>query len=307
MRGSTWTWYLFELDPVTGKRRQVSKGGFRTRREAQHALNEALARLRGRNLRAAVPPYPRQLPAERVAPGRPAAQRRPSTWLSYRMNAETHIVLALGHLPLQRLTPVQLTAVYRSLLDNGRRDGGGLAPKTVRNIHGELHTSLKDAMRWGYVARNVAASADLLKGMAPEVHVRSPEQLRAFLDHARWTGSTPPGSCSPPPACGAARLPAAGPTWTWRPAASLRAVPASSSTTRSISRSPRRPRAAVLWPSTRPRWRPSASTVPGRPTSVRPWGHDGTTPAWMPRPPALWPGSSWATRSKSRRVPLTRR
>jgi hypothetical protein len=42
-RGSTWTWYLFELDPVTGKRQQRSKGGFRTKRECQEALNEALA------------------------------------------------------------------------------------------------------------------------------------------------------------------------------------------------------------------------------------------------------------------------
>jgi integrase len=31
----------------------------------------------------------------------------------------------------------------------------------------------------------VAASADLPKGMAPEMRVWSPEQLRAFLDHAR--------------------------------------------------------------------------------------------------------------------------
>ena len=40
-------------------------------------------------------------------------------------------------------------------------------------------------MRWGHVARNVAASADLPKGMAPEMHVWSPDQLRVFLDHAR--------------------------------------------------------------------------------------------------------------------------
>src|SRR5215207_2308019 len=101
------------------------------------------------------------------------------------MNAETHIFPALGHLPLQRLTPAQLTAFHRFLLDHGRRGGGGLAPKTVRNIHGELHTALKDAVRWGHVARNVAAAADLPKGMAPEMQVWSPAQLRAFLDHAR--------------------------------------------------------------------------------------------------------------------------
>jgi hypothetical protein len=148
-RGTTWTWYLFELAPVTGKRQQRSKGGFRTKRECQEALNEALARLREGTF---VPPSQRTLGSFLLDEWLPAVRPpsvRPSTWLSYRMNAETHIVPALGHLPLQRLTPAQLTAFYRSLLDHGRRDGGGLAPKTVRNIHGELHTALKDAMRWG--------------------------------------------------------------------------------------------------------------------------------------------------------------
>ncbi len=185
-RGRTWTWYLFEPDPGTGKRRQRSKGGFRTKRECQDSLNEALARLREGTF---VPSSQRTLGSFLLDEWLPAVRPpkvRPSTWLSYRMNAETHIIPALGHVPLQHLTPAQLTAFYRALLDDGRRDGrGGLAPKTVRNIHGELHTALKDAVRWGQAARNVAASADLPKGMAPEMHVWSPEQLRAFLDYAR--------------------------------------------------------------------------------------------------------------------------
>ena len=45
-RGSTYTWYFDVPYPVTGKRRQYSKGGFRTKRECQEALNEALTRLR---------------------------------------------------------------------------------------------------------------------------------------------------------------------------------------------------------------------------------------------------------------------
>jgi len=185
-RGSTWTWYLdAPPDPVTARRRQASKGGFRTKRECQDALNETLARLREGTF---VPPSQRTLGSFLLEEWLPAVRPprvRPSTWQSYRMNADTHIIPALGHLPLQRLTPAHLTAFYRSLLDHGRRDGGGLAAKTVRNIHGELHAALRDAARWGHIARNVAASADLPKGMAPEMRVWSPAQLRAFLDHAR--------------------------------------------------------------------------------------------------------------------------
>jgi integrase len=111
---------------------------------------------------------------------------RPSTWLSYQRNIGRHIVPAFGHLPLQRLTPAQLTAFYRGLLEAGQQRGNsGLAPKTVRNIHGALHAALRDAVRWGYVARNVAAVADLPRSTTPEMHVWSPEQLGAFLDHVR--------------------------------------------------------------------------------------------------------------------------
>jgi integrase len=185
-RGSTYTWYISVPDPMTGERRQHSKGGFRTKRECQEALNEALVRLReGTFVRLS----PRGLGAFLVDEWLPAVRPprvRASTWSSYRMAVERHIVPALGGMPVQGLTPSHLTAFYRGLLDDGRRDGhGGLAPKSVRNIHGVLHAALRDAVRWGYLSRNVAALVDLPKGMTPEMHVWNPEQLRAFLEHIR--------------------------------------------------------------------------------------------------------------------------
>jgi hypothetical protein len=45
-RGSTYTWYLSVPDPATGKPRQRSKGGYRTKRECQAALNDALSTIR---------------------------------------------------------------------------------------------------------------------------------------------------------------------------------------------------------------------------------------------------------------------
>ncbi len=164
----------------------AQQGRFRTKRECQEALNEALARLRqGTFVRSSL----RSLAAFLVDEWLPAVRPpwvRPSTWASYRMAVERHIVPALGGVLLQGLTPGHLTAFYRALLEDGRRDRrGGLAPKSVRNIHGVLHAALRDAVRWGYLPRNVAAVADLPKGMAPEMRVWSPEQLRAFLDQVR--------------------------------------------------------------------------------------------------------------------------
>ena len=59
-RGSTYT-YILDMppDPVTGQRRQRTKGGFRTKRECQAALNEAVMAIQtGTFVEATNPPSP---------------------------------------------------------------------------------------------------------------------------------------------------------------------------------------------------------------------------------------------------------
>ena len=51
---------------------------------------------------------------------------RPSTWLSYQRNVERHIVPALGHLPLQQLTPAQLTRLVDPGITGELRSSSGL-------------------------------------------------------------------------------------------------------------------------------------------------------------------------------------
>jgi integrase len=185
-RGSTYTWYLDVPDPVTGKRCQRSKGGYRTKKECQAALNDALAALRAG---AFVETSKRTLASYLVDEWLPAMQPprvRPSTWLGYQRSLERHVIPALGELELQRLTPAVLTAFYRSLLTAGQLNGrGGLSAKSVKNIHGALHVALGDAVRWGYVARNAADATDPPKVATPEMQVWSPAQLRTFLAHVR--------------------------------------------------------------------------------------------------------------------------
>jgi integrase len=184
-RGSTWTWHVdVGVDPVTGTRRQQTKGGFKTKRECQAALNDALAALRAGTL---VKPSKRTLESFLVGEWLPALRNlRPSTFSNYRTHIRTCVLPAIGPIPLQQLSPAHLNAFYQALLTQGRlRDGHGMAPKTVQNVHAILHRALKDAMRWGYVARNVADAVDPPKGLPAERRVWTPEQLRAFLSHMR--------------------------------------------------------------------------------------------------------------------------
>jgi integrase len=104
---------------------------------------------------------------------------RPTTMADYRQSVRVYVVPRIGALPLGALEAAHLDTLYRTLEREGRRLGpcttagvtcpahgcaparhGGLAPKTVRNVHGMLHRALAQASERGQVARNVAALAN---------------------------------------------------------------------------------------------------------------------------------------------------
>ena len=134
-RGETWTWYLWVPDALSGKPRQRSKGGFRTKKECQDALNDALADLRKGTF---VEPSRRTIASfltEEWLPAVAAQGRRPGTVANYRIHVTAHIIPALGGIMLQQLSPAHLNSFYRALLSEGRRNGRPMAQKTVRNVH----------------------------------------------------------------------------------------------------------------------------------------------------------------------------
>src|SRR5512132_453796 len=189
-RGSTWTWHFdIDPDPLTGRRRQRTKGGYKTRKAADQALAEAIGQWRaGRLPQRSTHTLSHFLQQEWLPAVQP--RLRPSTWANYRTYTAAYVVPVLGQVKLQALTPVQLNHLYAHLLERGRRktisrDRAGLAPKTVRNVHVMLHSALHDAMRWGYLVRNVAEAADPPAARSPEQRVWSPHELGTFLDHVR--------------------------------------------------------------------------------------------------------------------------
>ncbi len=182
-RGRTYTWYLFVPDPATGKPRQRSRGGYRTKRECQAGLNDALAAIRAGTFVEAS----RRTTGSFLRDEWLAAMElnvRPTTWATYKGLLDAYVIPTLGAVELQQLTPGHLSVLYRELLASGRRHRpGGLAAKTVRNVHVLIHRALRDAVRWGYVVRNVADAANPPKVKPAEFQVWTPAQLRAFLSH----------------------------------------------------------------------------------------------------------------------------
>lgn len=171
-------------DPATGKRRQLQKGGFRTRRDAEAALRDIL----GQMDRGAYVSPTRQSVGQFFEEWLTAIRStvRATTWETYGILARAHVIPRIGALPLSQLGPEHLNRLYSDLLAHGRRDGrGGLSRRTVRFVHTVIHRALKDACRWGRLARNAAEVADPPAQERNPMKVWDSVQLRHFFDAVR--------------------------------------------------------------------------------------------------------------------------
>ena len=106
-------------DPATGKRRQLAKQGFRTRKEAEAALGDCSPRSTrggGRPIDDDHGGVPRDWLASQQH------RLRPTTLYSYEKAIE-RVTRRLGNVPLQALTPLQIEKFYAELLPRAARDG----------------------------------------------------------------------------------------------------------------------------------------------------------------------------------------
>jgi integrase len=161
-------------DPVTGKRRQVSRQGFRTKREAQAALSELLLEREAvrRPDVSVFGPTAGEYLEEWLARARVSV--RESTWASYR-NSVGHLVDGLGSGSLRLLSPLDVERFEQQLLASGR------SAKTVANVHAVLHRALGDALRDGLVDRDVASLVSPPRAERPEMTTWTVAELKQFL------------------------------------------------------------------------------------------------------------------------------
>jgi len=97
---------------------------------------------------------------------------------------ESHIIPALGALPLQHVNASHINAFYARLLSEGRgKDKGGLSASTVRRVHATLHRALKDAVKWNRLIKNPVDAADppRLSSTDLAMKVWSAKEMKSFL------------------------------------------------------------------------------------------------------------------------------
>jgi integrase len=104
---------------------------------------------------------------------------RISTYVKYRSMLDGHIIPALGHIKLQKLTAQQVQKFYTEKLKEG------LSAKTVSLLHGLLHHALDNAVRWNLVPRNVCDLVSLPQAKRYDVQSLTPEQAKRLLEAVR--------------------------------------------------------------------------------------------------------------------------
>jgi integrase len=183
-KGNRWFVVIDAGRDATGKRVRKWHSGYGTRKEAERARTEILSRLdHGTYVEPNRQTFGDFLEREWLPAIR--TRIRPSTWDSYARNVRLYIAPALGSERMQAITPARLNGFYAELLQHGRIGAdGGLAPKTVRYIHGVIRKAF-DALRWSIVQRNIADLADPPKvgAVGREMQTWTAQELRTFLEH----------------------------------------------------------------------------------------------------------------------------
>jgi integrase len=176
-------------DPLTGKAKFARKT-HRTKREAHRWLTAVYSKI---DRDAFVDPN-RTTVAEYMRTWLVRATRdlRPSTIPAYEIAVEKHVIPRIGALPLQKLTPQQLTSLYDELLESGRCNGkGGLSARTVRFTHSIVRKALAEAVDLQLLERNPAETAKPPKVTTTERAARASrrywtaDSVRRFLVHVR--------------------------------------------------------------------------------------------------------------------------
>ena len=122
-------------------------------------------------------------------------QVRASSYKTYQGFIENHIKPALGEIPLEKLTAMDLQRLYKHLLESGRVEctefcnkPKGLSVKTVRNINQMIASALNCAVEQRLITANPTKGCVLPKLEQKEMKILPPESLGTFFEEARRSG-----------------------------------------------------------------------------------------------------------------------
>lgn len=195
LKSGRFSWgYVFDAArDGNGKRRQIVKKGFETKRASEDALRKALEI------------------SEKSGDVQQQKELRTfetffCDWLEQhgtnhwgRMTAEqnskraAYAIRMFGEVPLRELSSMRIEKDLSTLLARGGRktarhpDGRPLSPKTVREIAALVSQSLNKAVKWNLMERNPMEDVERPTAHKKEVQIPEPDEYEKFLDRVQGT------------------------------------------------------------------------------------------------------------------------
>lgn len=164
--------YTTGYDPGTGKQIQRSISG-KTQKEVAKKLKEATAAIDADTYTA-----PSKMTIGEwldIWTAEYLGGVKPRTVDLYKGVVKSRLKPGIGALRLEVLTPHAVQSYYNGLSKEG------LAPKTVKNIHGILHKALQQAVSNSYIRTNPADSCILPRAVRKELKPMDEDMITAFL------------------------------------------------------------------------------------------------------------------------------
>jgi integrase len=179
-----WAIVVEMRDPEIGRRKRKWHSFSGTKRQAQDECARLVSEVRG---------------GKYVEPSKTTVMQFLERWLDdvrTRVAPKTHerylqicrknIGPLLGAVTLAKLRPEQIAAAYAKALTTGRRrGGGGLSPRTVRQMHAILKSALTQAVTWDILMRNPAAAVKGPKVGRASMQIYDLEQTAELIETAR--------------------------------------------------------------------------------------------------------------------------
>lgn len=173
-RGKTWTFIYYVEDYKTGKKQQKSKGGFKTKKDAEIALKEMEARIA---LNQYIPES--SLTLEEYLEHwfeQHKTTLQAGTINGYKVNIKNHINPALGHIRLNRLAREDINRLYFEM-----QNKKNLSPTTIKYVHNVLKKALNDAVIDKIISSNPSIAAKVPKKQKYKAVILNQEQMRILL------------------------------------------------------------------------------------------------------------------------------
>jgi integrase len=175
-RGKTYTIIVDLERGPDGKRKQKSKGGFKTKKEAEKALSELIVKIeKGDYFVSDDMTFKEYL--EKWLQEYCANNLSYKTNVTYKQIIDTYIVPRLGNIKLDKLKPLDLQSLYNYMQKDLELSG-----TTALRCHGVINIALKHAVQWQLLNKNVALSVQAPKKSKSEIKVLTAEKTNALLE-----------------------------------------------------------------------------------------------------------------------------